>query len=215
MEFWVLLIIFALSFFTYQFVTSYRFQVLLSKRRIKAQFLGKFIPQVKGVFFDEAYYSSSHKIVTPKEFQNMTPNNRAQFSKCFSAVTFKTTESSWELYFYLVKDGIKYTEVLVLRTFPKDLKIRSEGFAERAHSRVNVLTNNRYLTQILEGAEVKELLRWVLRHTGDSLYVNHNNISFRAVQTKTQRVSADRAMEVVKGIHNIKNRIYKKGILEY
>lgn len=215
MELMILIVIFLFSLTFYMFLTSYRFQIFWRKTKTKKDFISLFIPQVKGKFLDQGYFATSHPVISNKDFSKLKLSGKLNYTRCYNVVTFKTKDSNWEVFFYLIKEDNKFKEVLAIRAFPKDIQIKSQATIEKATDRVNVLANNKYLAQVLESYESKELLRWILKNTDDTFYVYNNNVLYKSVQKENNIISTTRALEIVKGIHNLKNRIYVKGLVEY
>lgn len=214
MEFIVLLTIFVIFFTMYVFYSSYRFQRLLRQRSLNKNFLGDFLLSVKGNFRSRAYFAISHRVVMPEEYKSFSRKHRLSFSECYNIVTFKTPDANWEFFFHMVKEGVKYNEILNIRAFPKHNKIRSEGNVEKNYSRLNIFTNNRYLTGILESSDTRDNLKWILRNNGDILLVSGNNLHFK-IFVDPKKITVNRVMDIIKAMNFIKNKIYRDDVLEY
>jgi len=131
-------------------------------------------------------------------------------------VKFKTEDANWELFFHLVKDSSVFSEILNIRVFPKHNHIKSVGNAERDYSRLNIFTNNQYLSRILESSNIFDDLNWLIKNHGDIVLVNHNSIHFKAfIDSKDDSLNSKLALEMIHAINEIKNKVYKPGILEY
>ncbi len=207
------LLVFSL-FVLYLIINSYYFQVLLHRMRIRKNFINQFKLSVKGIYYPSGYFAISHHFVTPEEYRSFSNRHKLSFSKCYNIVTFKTTDANWELFFHLVKEGGSYSEILTIRVFPKNLRIKSEGNIEKNYSRLNIFTNNRYLTSILERKDTNDYLNWLIRHNGDILLISHNNLHFKAF-LKSRKLSVNRALDMIKAMNGIKNNIYRDDVLEY
>jgi len=192
---------------------TYFFQFFMHKMKIKKTFLEDFRKSTRGRFIDQAYFAPSHKIISNREFNSFTNKQKMNFSKCYNVITFKTGDVEWELFFHIIKEGLKFTEVLNLRAFPINASIKSEGNVERNYSRVNVFTNNHYLTNVLEVGVNNDVL-WLMRYDGDMLLISCNNLHFKAV-VDCKKISLSRAMDMVKALNGIKQGIYRKDIIEY
>ncbi len=214
MNFFSIGAVFLSGVLAYVVYNSYGFQLFLHKRRVKKSFIDDFVSKVKGVYVSEAYFASAHRLVPKEEYKSYSNRQKLHFSKCYNVVTFKTQDASWEFFFHLVREGLKFSELMSLRVFPKHNKIRSEGNVEKNYSRLNIFTNNRYLTEILENQDTEDYLKWLIRHNGDILIISHNNLHFK-IFLKGDRMSVDRLLDMVKAIHTIKNKIYRDNILEY
>lgn len=178
-------------------------------------FIDKFVESVKGIYISKAYFAVSHRIVHVKSFKSFSNRQKVQFGMCYNVVTFKTPDANWELFFHLVKQStLKYDEILTLRVFPINNRIKSEGNVEKTYSKLNIFTNNRYLTGILESNEVTDLLKWLIRCDEDILLISPNNLHFKAF-LKNGKFSSTRAMDMIKAMNSIKNKIYKDNVLEY
>jgi len=206
--------ILVLSILIYTFYTNYFFQEYLHKKKIKSQILGDFIDSVKGEYIEKAYFAASHKLVSISQFKSFSNSHKLLFSKCYSIVKFKTQDADWELYFHLVKESGKYSEILNIRVFPKFYKLKSEGNVEKNYSRLNIFTNNRYLTGVLESPEVNDYLKWLIRHNGDILLVSNNNLHFKAFLTN-KKLNSNRIMDMIKAINGIKSSVFRKEVIEY
>jgi len=209
--------LFLLLFFTfiiYLFYNAYFFQLYLHKYRLKSSFVNNFKNSVKGTFHDEGYFAMSHPFVSKEEFKSFSNRHKISFSKCYNMVLFKTSDANWELFFHLIKEGTVYSEIMTIRVFPKYLRIKSEGNIEKNYSRLNIFTNNRYLTSILESHASTDYLKWLIRHNGDILLVSHNNLHFKAFLTD-KKLSEQRALDMIKALNGIKDLVYRKDVLEY
>lgn len=211
--------IFALLLFfllCYVIYSSYSFQIWYNRRKLERNFLESFREQVKGIYYKSGHFSPTNKVIFEDEYSNLSNSQKANYSQCYDVITFKTPDSQWELFFYIVKEGMVFTEFLSIRTFPLNSKIKSEANIEKNYSRVNILANNRYLANILESEEVRDTLKWILRETGDNMYVYNNNISFRAlIDGQKEKIPVSRVMDMVKSINGIKNKIYKRDVMGY
>jgi hypothetical protein len=210
-----LVLVFVISFIIFLFYNSYYIQTLIYRFKRKNKFVIPFLNKVKGTYYSQAYFAVSHKVVRKDEYKNFSERFKLNFSKCHNVVLFKTKDADFELFFYLIKeDGLKYSEILTIRVFPKDNHINSEGNIEKNYSRLNIFTNNRYLTQILENEETLDYLNWLLRKNGDILLVSPTNLHYK-IFLNERDVSISRILDMIKALHKIKNKIYRKGVLEY
>jgi hypothetical protein len=192
---------------------SYTFQFFLHRYKIKKGFLEDFRKLVKGKYVSEAYFCPSHKIISLQEYRSLSNRQKVNFSECYNVIRFKTIDIDWELYFNLIRDGMSFAEVLNLRAFPKDYKIKSEGNAEMNCSMVNIFTNNRYLTKVLE-VDVKLDIEYLIKKGGDNLFITYNNLHYKSF-LDSSKISKSRVMDMIKSINSIKSKVYKKDILEY
>ncbi len=197
----------------YFLYTSHFFQFYMHRYRVKSSFLNEFKGSVKGKFTKVAYFAPSHKIISKSEYNSLPNREKVNFSKCYNVITFKSTDVYWELYFHLVKEEITFIEVFNLRAFPIEYKIKSEGNVEKSYSRLNVFTNNHYLTEILEG-KANNNLKWLIRKNGDILLIGSNNLHYKAF-LDSKKMTHERALDMVKAMNGIKHDIYKKDVLEY
>lgn len=214
MSFVIFLGIFVFSLVFYSFYVSYNFQIFLHKKKLKKILLSEFVDLVKGEFISSAYFSNSHKIVSEKEFRSFSNSHKLSFNKCYNIVKFKTSDAKWELFFHLVKEGLNFEEILSIRCFPNNLKIKSEGNIEKNYSRLNIFTNNRYLTGILENKIVKDYLKWLIRSNGDILLISNNDLHFKVFLGR-KNISSSRMLDMIKAIHGVKNNVYKEDNLAY
>ena len=192
---------------------TYFFQFFWRKMRVKKVFLEEFRKTTKGRFVSEAYFAPSHRIVSKREYNTLTNKQKINFSKCYNIVTFRTNDVEWELFFNIIKEGFAFTELMNVRAFPINGLIKSEGNVERNYGRINVLTNNHYLTNILE-VGVNDDVVWLMRYDGDMLFISNNNLHFKAF-IDINKVSLNRIMDMIKAINGIKKGIYKKDVIEY
>lgn len=206
--------IFILALIAFILYNNYDVQVYLHRKSLKTSELQDFISQVNGKFYKKAYFAKNHKLVTDKDHNIYYSRHRLSFSKCYNCVTFKTKDASWELFFSLVKDGAVYSEMMSIRVFPHGNRIRSEGTVEKNFSRVNVLTNSRYLTDLLEEDSSHTYLNWLLHKNDDILLISHNMLHFKTF-VESKKLRSKKVMKSLKAIHAIKNIIYKKDVLEY
>lgn len=202
-----------MSFVLYLGYSSYSFQVFLRKFLVKKSFVFDFLDKVKGIFISSGYYALSYKILSSKEYSKLKKRYKIEYGGCYNVVKFKTTDANWELFFYLVREGIKFKDILVIRAFPTGVILKSEGNVEKLHSRLNLYSNNRYLTHILEENSTQQTLNWLLRSNSDVLQIFNNNLHYKI--TLENRLSSERVLEMIKALNIIKGKIYKKGLLEY
>ncbi len=213
MVFLILFVVLIISLGIYLIYTNYFFQFHLHKLKIKNDFLEVFLSSVKGNYISEAYFASSHRIIPKIEYKIYSNREKIHFTKCYNVITFKTDDANWEFYFYLIKEGIRYVEVMSIRVFPKKNKIRSEGNVEKTFSRLSFFTNNRYLTQILEIPQVNSHLLKILVNNGDILLINHNSLQLKIFNYKN--FDSKKIMDLIKSIHFVKNHIFKDDVIEY
>ncbi len=214
MLYYILITILFISFISYFILTNYKIQKYLKAKKIKSFLLNSLIETVKGKYFKKAYFSSSHNLVLPGEYKGYTIKHKSNFSECYNCIKFKTQFARMELFFNLIKEGNQFIEVLNIRLFPYKYRIKSEGNVEKNYSRLNIFTNNKYLTELLEKDYVKDNLNWLIRYNGDILLISHNNLHFKAF-LDPKRLSQERVMDMIKAIHNIATIIYRKDNIEY
>ena len=211
---YVYVVVFFLAIFIAYFLyKSYPFQFFYHKHRIKKLFIKDFKNKVRGRYSAKAYFAPSHKIISNSEYHASTNRQKVNFSECYNVIRFKTVDIDWEIYFNLIRDGSTFTEVFNLRAFSRNYKIKSEGNVEKSYSRINVFTNNSYLTQVLE-KQANDDLKWLVRYNGDILLISHNNLHFKAF-LDAKHLSVSRVIDMVKAMNNIKSKVYKKDVIEY
>ncbi len=208
--FTIVIIIFILFLIYY----SHFSQVIIHKKN-KKEFIQRLKNKVKGIQISKGYFAISHKIITENEFKLLTRTQKLKYSSCYNIIIFKTEHAHWELFFHLIKDGTFYSQILNLRVFPIKNHIKTEGNIEKNYTRLNIFTNSRYLSAILESSELTPLLKWLIKNNGDILLVNHTNLHFKAFLNSTTNLNIDDGMNMIKTMNEIRNKIYKKGILEY
>lgn len=210
----ILLLFLVLFLVFYSYFISFSFQVFLNKKFLKIKYLKEFIELVKGNFIENGYFKISHHLVDLRHYNSYSIREKVTLTSCYNIVKFKTQDANWELFFYLVKDGLKFREVLSIRCFPKYNHIRSEGNIEKNISRLNIYTNTRKLTDILESQNIRDTLKDLIRNNGDLLLVYNNNLHYK-IFLDSKKISLNRLHETVKLINILKNNIYKKDNLAY
>lgn len=213
-ELFILLTLLLISIVIYILYTSFWIQVLFRKAKYRTLILKKIAKDTNATYYDTAYFATSHKLITKKEYASFSGRHKFAFTKCYNALRFKTADAQWELFFYLVKEGITFSEIITIRVFPFKNKIKSEGNIEKTFSRLNIVTNNRYLSELLEKEENKVYLNWLLKKSGEILLVTHNNLHFKAF-VDSEKLTSKRIHEMVRVINTLQKRIYKEGVLEY
>jgi hypothetical protein len=209
-----LIIFFLILAAFYLYTSSYNFQFFINKRRRKKDIIDNLVQKVKGKYLPEGYFAVSHKVLTTSEYKHLPSRFKLNFAKCYNIIKFKTPDAQWELFFYLIKEGnFKYSEIFTIRVFPKN-HINSEGQVEKNYSRLNIFTNNRYLTKELEEPQTQEYLNWLLRKNGDILLISENNLQYKIFISK-KKMTSERVFNIIKALNEIKNRIYKKDVIEY
>ena len=214
MSYLILLLILFFSFVLFLLFNAYFFQLFLRKLKLKSSFVKSFKNAVKGTFYDGGFFAMSHPFVTEEQYKSFSNRHKMSFSRCYNIVLFKTPDANWELFFHLVKEGTEYSEILNIRVFPKHLRIKSEGNVEKNYSRLNIFTNNRYLTSVLESQTTNDYLKWLIRHNGDILLISSNNLHFKAFLSD-KKLSEQRVLDMVKALNGIKDSIYRDDVLEY
>jgi hypothetical protein len=207
----IFLVLIVVGYFIY---ISFPFQTFLYKKKLQKTLKVGLSAAVKGEFIQDGYFAVSHKFVTPIEHKTYFQRHRASFSKCYNVLRFKTPDAHWEIFFHLVKDGSVFSEQMSLRVFPIKKRIKSEGNIEKNYSRLNIFTNNRYLTQVLENSETKDYLKWLIRHNEDILLISHNNLHFKAF-IDTRKLSVKRTLDMIKAMNVVKSKIYRDDVIEY
>ncbi len=209
-----LLLVLLFAALGYMILTNYKIQTFLRRRRVKNLLIDSLVSELKGKYYPLGYFSSCHKVVLPGEYKGFTLHHKANFSECYNIIKFKTQFADLEIFFTLIKEGVKFVEVFNLRVFPRHYHIKSEGNVEKNYSRLNIFTNNKYLTEKLEEDSVNDYLKWLIRYNGDVLLISKNNLHFKAFTDPT-RLSVSRVMDMIKAIHYIATEIYTKDNLEY
>ena len=214
MGFLILMIIFIVLFVLFLIYSSYFSQIFIHERR-KKDYIDRFRRKVKGIYLSKGYFATSHKIISKKEFKSLSNTQKSNYGSCYNAVKFKTDNAEWELFFHLVKDGTFFSEILNIRVFPNQNYIKSEGNVEKNYSRINIFTNSMYLSNLLESKEMYETLEWLIKNNGDILLISQNGLHFKAFLDHNEKLNTDETLDIIKVINNIKNKIYRKEILEY
>jgi len=213
MIYMILFAIFTSLVILYLLLNSYAFQFLYHKHRVKKGFIEQFQTNVKGKMLESAYFAPSHKIISNSEYRTSSNRQKINFSKCYNIITFKTADVKWEMFFNIIREDNSFSEVFNLRAFPAKNYIKTEGNVEKNYSRLNIFTNNGYLTHVLE-KNCLDHLKWLIRHNGDILLISNNNLHFKAI-LDPKVLSSTRAMDMVKAMHSIKTEIYKDDVIEY
>ncbi len=214
MSLYIYIFILFVSLFLYFLYSSYSFQIYLHRKKFKKTFINDFTSAVKGSFEKTGHFAISHPVVKEYEYKSFSNRHKASFSNCYNVVTFKTFDAKWELFFHLVKNGSSYNELMTIRVFPKKYRLKSEGNVEKNYSRLNIFTNNRYLTGILESQKTNDNLKWLIRQNNDILLISHNNLHFKAF-IDSKLMSKDRVLDMVSAMNLIKNDIFREDVLEY
>jgi len=196
----------------YFIYSSYFIQIIIFKSK-KKEIIKQIRNSVKGIYLKEGYFSINNKVIDQNKFNHLTNKEKLKFGTCYDIVYFKTENTNWELFFNLIRDGTKYVEVLNIRSFSTHNHIKSEGNIEKNLSRLNIFTNSHYLSQILENTEIYDTIEWLIKNNTDLMLINYNRLHFKT-QHET-KLKESKILEKIKAINQIKNKIYKKGILEY
>lgn len=206
--------IFVILVLIYVIFSSSSLQFYLNQRKLKKTLIDEILKSVKGDFQKKGYFAVSHKIIKPEEFNSYSTKHKLPFTICYNIITFRTQDAYFEFFFHVVKDGVRFSEIMDIRVFPKENKIKSEGNVEKNYSRINIFTNNRYLTDILELHDVQDNLKWLLRNNGDILLIHGNNLHYK-VFLKPKNLTAQRLLDMIKALNHIKNKVYRENVLEY
>ena len=192
---------------------SYFFQLFIKKYSSKKFFVENFKESVKGKFYSQGYYNTNFEFLSSYEYNKLKKRSKIDYAKCYNVVSFKTTDSIWELFFILERDGIDFKEKLIIRSFPSNMRIKSEGTIERSISRLNIYSNNRYLSGVIESSELSGLFDSILNKNSDNIHIYNNNLTCSLLYSKD--ISVDFILDVIHKLNIAKNRIYKRGIMEY
>lgn len=214
MSFVFFLLLFFLFLLLYLLYSSFSVQSFVRRKKILRSLVYPFKEKVKGFYIPKGFFAVGHRVVSFSKYDSYTVRNKRLFTNCFNVVTFKTEHSNWELFFYLIKDGPKFNEIMTIRVFPKGKRIRSEGNVEKNYGKLNIYTNNRYLTSILEEPTNRDYLKWLLRYNEDILLISHNNLHFKAF-IEPSKLSISRLMDIIKALNAIEKSIYKEDTIEY
>lgn len=206
--------VFVIVFLIFALYNSFTFQIFLRKIRVRKLFLDEFVQSVRGSYFGNGYFALSHQIILEKEYKTLNNRQKKNYAVCYNVVKFKTVDANWELFFHLVKEGVIFSEIMTIRVFPKHERIHSEGNIEKNYSRLNIFTNNQYLSSILESSVVRERIDNLLRNDNDILLVLHNNLHYKIYVGKSL-IGSERGLELVKDLNYIRSKVYTKGLIGY
>lgn len=206
--------IFILCVLFYIAYSSYTLQFLYKRRKLDKKILNDFLKNVKGDFNSKGYFAPSHKFIRVQEYKSYSKRHQMPFSLCYNVVTFRTPDANFEFFFHMVKESGRFSEVMNLRVFPKHNRIKSEGNVDKNYSRLNIYSNNRYLTAILESSDIQTHLKELLRSDGDIMVICENNMHYK-IFVDSKSLSVQRIMDMIKSINYVKNKIYKDNVLEY
>ncbi len=214
MVIWIILALFLIIIVSYIAYTSYSIQLFFHKQRLKNFLLKTILNKLKGKYISQAYFASSHKTIPPSQFKTLSNKQKTHFSHCYNLIKFKTSDSNWELFFHLVKEGTVYNEILNLRVFPITAKIRSEANIEKSFGKLNIFANNKYLADTLEIKSIKEVLSNLLDHSEDIILISHNCIHYKTFSDPNM-LNENKLMEIIKELNHVKNKIYKENTFNY
>lgn len=87
---------------------------------------------------------------------------------------------------------------------------------KKNYSRLNIFTNNRYLTQVLETQEARNLLSSMIENNSDIMHITHNNIHLKIfMDKKTGGPELQKIMNIVRSMNQLKTMIFKEDVIEY
>lgn len=204
----LLIIVFYLIFITFDF------QLFYHRVRSNKSVLQMLAKKFEGRFYTKAFFAQNHKLIDQKGKNHYYHRDQLKFIHCYNAVYFHSKNAYWEVFFHLVKDGSMYSEIMSLRVFPNFYKIKSQGSVERTISGISVLTNNRYLTDLLESEELHHNLDKLVVKTDDILYIAHNSLHFKTF-VDSKRITQKEILSKIKYLNEIKNSIFVKDRIEY
>jgi len=214
MVFLVLLGTFIILFILYLVYSSYFFQLILFKH-LNKDLVEDIILNVGGNILNEGYFSSHNHVLDIKNFNKLLKSEKLKYDFCYNIIRFNTENASWEIFFHLVKINNKYSQIMSIRTFSKFNHIKSEGNIDMNHSRLNILTNNRYFSELLERGQVNHILCEIISKNLDTMVINYNSIHFKTILDDENIFDIDRIITLIDYIKLIKNNVYKPGVLEY
>ncbi|MCH8519332.1 MAG: hypothetical protein LAT82_01105 [Nanoarchaeota archaeon] len=164
--------------------------------------------QVKGKIDAEGYFSQNQEILTPNAFKNLRMSDQKKYTKCYNILKFKTENSNWELFFYIVKDGFSYSEILTIRAFPQYKIITQEASIERVNGHISIFSSSRFLSEILEEKSTISAFEWIIRTNTDSFLIQNNNLAFK-IFCNDKTIQQKKILDYIKVINHIKNKVFK------
>ncbi|MFT4244013.1 MAG: hypothetical protein ACMXYB_00995 [Candidatus Woesearchaeota archaeon] len=164
---------------------------------------------VKGRIIEKGYFSQNQEILIPNAFKNLRISEQRKYSQCYNILKFQTENSNWELFFYIVKEGFTYNEILSIRTFPKYKIISQEASVERVNGYISIFSSSRFLCEILEEKDSINAFEWIIRTNTDSFLIQNNNLTFKLFCTK-KTINQKKILDYIKVINHIKNKVFEK-----
>ena len=165
--------------------------------------------QVKGKIIKKGYFSQNQEILKPNAFKNLRISDQKKYSQCYNILKFQTENSNWELFFYIVKEGFTYSEILSIRSFPKYKIISQEASVERVNGHISIFSSSRILCEVLEEKDSINAFEWIIRTNTDSFLIQNNNLTFKIFCTD-KTVTQKKILDYIKVINHIKNKVFKK-----
>jgi hypothetical protein len=209
----ILIVIFVISLSTFIFYNNYSFQVFirtnLRKKQIKLLAL-----QTSGTYLKRGYFSSSRHIILTSEYSTLLIRQKADLIRCYSIITFKTVDATWELFFTLTKDSGRFIENIYLKCYPHNLKIHSKVAVEKIHSKLEVYATNHSLMQILNSQKCMNNLNSILTLNEETLNVGVRYLQYKG-NLNFENISKTKILHKISHINEVKNQIYVLGIKSY
>ena len=204
--FLLLIVLFSLS-------QSQWFILFVRKKFGHSKIIYEIKEQVKGRVVKEGYFSQNQEILTPAAFKNLRISDQKKYTKCYNILKFKTDNSNWELFFYIVKDGFSYSEILTIRAFPQYKIITQEASIERVNGHISIFSSSRFLSEILEEKSTINAFEWIIRTNTDSFLIQNNNLAFK-IFCSDKTIQQKKILDYIKVINHVKNKVFKKDNLK-
>lgn len=170
--------------------------------------------ELNATYSQSGYFAQGSKIITPHAYKNLSNRYKIQYTQCYNILKFKTKDTSWEVFLYLVKEGFVYNEILIVRAFPSNKIISKEASIERIRGQISIFSNSRYLSEILEEKEMLSKFEWLVRNDSDSFLLLSNNIMFKAF-SDNKVMNSQKIFNILKVIQNVKKRVFDKDTLKF
>ena len=161
---------------------------------------------------DSGYFAQGHSVISPLSYKNLGNSSKSNFSFCYNIISFKGQGCRWEIFSYIIKEGLSYGEVVCIRCFP-DRIISQEASIERVRGLVSIFSSSRFLSEILEQKYLMSGFEWLIRKDSDSLLIHNNSIVFKTFSDE-KIMKVDKMMRILKVMQTIKKEVFDKKTLK-
>lgn len=163
--------------------------------------------ELNGNLSSTGYFAQGNKVISKYAYKNLPNSLKMKYTQCYNVLSFKTQDSNWEIFLYLVKEGFVYNEILIIRCFPKDVILQHESSVERVRGHISIFSTSRYLSEVLEEKHLISKFEWLIRNDSDTLLILSNNLVFKSF-SNPKVMNTQKILNILKVSQAVKKQVY-------